>query len=196
MKPAAPVTTYLTGAEAIVRPVPRILERRVEYSSPWLEVVAKEVELAPPRGRETFWAVRTHEYVAALAVTTGGQIPLVRQFRPAVEEELLELPSGSVEAGESPEEAMRRELLEETGCEAGELVPLGRLTTDSGRMETRQWAYFAPDVRRVREAPQGDEELELRFVEPEELRRLVADGELVQAIHLGIVGAAVVRGLL
>src|SRR5205085_606581 len=34
--------------------VTRILARRVEYASPWLEVVAKEVELAPPRGRETF----------------------------------------------------------------------------------------------------------------------------------------------
>jgi len=196
MKPAAPVTTWRTEGQAIVRAVGRIVERRVEYRSPWLEVVAKEVELGPPRGRETFWAVRTHEYVAVLAVTTEGLIPLVRQFRPAVEEELLELPSGSVDPGESAEEAGRRELLEETGCEAGELVFLGRLTTDSGRMETRQWAYFAPEVRRVREAPQGDEELELSFVEPGELRRLIADGELVQAIHLGIVGAAIVRGLL
>jgi ADP-ribose pyrophosphatase len=175
--------------------VARVLERRVDYRSPWLEVVAKEVELAPPRGRETFWSVRTHAYVAALAVTTDGLIPLVRQFRPALEEELLELPSGSVERGESPEDAMRRELLEETGCEAGELVPLGRLTTDSGRMETRQWAFFAPAVRRVRDAPAGDEELELRLVEPPELRRLIVDGEFVQAIHLGIVGAAALRGL-
>ena len=174
----------------------RILARRVEYASPWLEVVAKEVELGPPRGRETFWSIRTHQYVAALAVTTDGLIPLVRQFRPALEEEVLELPSGSVEPGESPEDAIRRELLEETGCAAEELIPLGRLTTDSGRMETRQWAYFAPGVRPVRDGPSGDEELELRFVDPPELRRLIVDGELVQAIHLGIVGAALVRGLI
>jgi ADP-ribose pyrophosphatase len=176
--------------------VARIVGRQVEYSSPWLEVVAKEVELAPPRGRETFWAVRTHEYVAAVAVTSDGLIPLVRQFRPALEEELLELPSGSIEPGESPEEAIRRELLEEAGCEAGELVPLGRLTADSGRMETRQWAYFAPAARRVRDGPSGDEDLELRFVDPSELRRLIVGGELVQAIHLGIVGIALARGLL
>ena len=174
----------------------RILERRVEYASPWLEVVAKEVELGPPRGRETFWAVRTNEYVAALAVTTDGLVPLVRQFRPAVEEELLELPSGGVEPGEPPEDAIRRELLEETGCEADEIVPLGRLSTDSGRMETRQWAYFAPAVRRVRDAPTGDEQLELSFVDPTELRRLIVAGELANAIHLGIVALALLRGLL
>ena len=174
----------------------RILGRRVEYASPWLEVVAKEVELGPPRGRETFWAVRTHEYAAVLAITTDGLIPLVRQFRPAVEAEVLELPSGTVEPGESPEAATRRELLEETGCEAGELVPLGCLTADSGRMETQQWAYFAPDVRRVNDGPTGEEELELLFVDRDELRRLIVDGELVQAIHLGIVGLALVRGLL
>ena len=75
------------------------------------------------------------------------------------------------------------------------VVVLGRLSTDSGRMETRQWAYFAPAVRRVHDAPSGDEELELSFVEPAELRRLAVSGELVNAIHLGIVGLAMLRGL-
>ena len=64
---------------------------------------------------------------------------------------MLELPSGAIEPGEAPEAAARRELLEETGCEAGELVSLGQFHVDSGRLETQQWAFFAPDVRIVDE---------------------------------------------
>lgn len=175
---------------------PRILSRLVDYRCPWLEVVLKEVELEPPRGRERFYGIRTGDYTAILAVTDDGRIPLVRQFRPVVEADVLELPSGSIEPGEDAESASRRELLEETGCQASRLELLGCLHTDSGRMETRQWAFFAPDAPVVAAAPTGDEQLELVFVETDELRRLIAAGEFRQAIHLGIVCTALARGLL
>jgi ADP-ribose pyrophosphatase len=174
---------------------PPILERRVDYRSRWLEVVIKHVELDEPRGREDFWAVRTaSDYAAALAVTTEGRIPLVRLFRPALEEQVLELPSGQVDPGEDPVDAIRRELLEETGCEAGEIVSFGQLYTDSGRMETRQWAFYAPEVRVVRDGPVGDEPLELVFVEPRELGDLVRAGGFRHCPHLAVIAAAVLRG--
>lgn len=173
-----------------------ILARSVEYSCPWLDVVAKQVLLPPPRGEETFYAVRTGDYCAAVAVTEEGRVPLVSQFRPAVERDVLELPSGAVDPGEEPAEAMRRELLEETGCEAGELILLGGgpLHTDSGRMETRQWAFFAPGVREGAAEPLTDEQLDLRFVDRAELRRLVAAGELRLAPHLAVLCLAAAAG--
>lgn len=174
--------------------LPGIVGRRTVYANPWLEVVEKDVELAPPRGRETFWSVRTGWYAAVLAVTDDGRVPLVCQFRPAVESPVLELPSGAIEDGETPEEAVRRELLEETGCEAGVLHLVGELHTDSGRMESRQWAYFAPDVRVVRDGPVGDEQLELLFVPREELVGLIVDGSFKMAVHLAVVAGAVAAG--
>lgn len=174
---------------------PAILDRRVDYTSPWLDVTIKEVELGPPRGREEFWAVRTRsDYAAVLAVTEEGRIPLVRLFRPAVEETVLELPSGAVDPGETAEEAIRRELLEETGCEAREVVTLGAFYTDTGRMETRQWAFLAPGVRAGAAEPHDDEGLELLFVRPKELRDLVARGEFRMAAHLGVIAAALLQG--
>jgi ADP-ribose pyrophosphatase len=172
------------------------LDRRLEYASEWLEVVTKEVDLGPPRGRERFFAVSTtYDYAAVLAVTEDGRVPLVRQFRPAVEEDVLELPSGAVDDGERPEDAMRRELLEETGCEAGELVTLGSFFTDSGRLETRQWGFFAPNVRVVADGPADlDEPLELRFVRLGDLRGIVARGELRVCPHLAILASAVFQG--
>jgi ADP-ribose pyrophosphatase len=174
----------------------RILGRRIEYSSPWLEVVVKDVDVGPPRGQEEFFAARTRgDYAAILAVTDDGRVPLVRQFRPAVEATMLELPSGNVEPGEEPADAIRRELLEETGCEAGELVLLGLLEVDSGRLETRQWAFFAPAVRQVRDGPHTDEPLTLEFVPAAALGGLVARGEITMANHLAVISIAASRGL-
>lgn len=53
--------------------------------------------------------------VCALALTEDKKVVLVKQFRPGPEKILLEMPGGSIEAGEEPEQAMKRELLEETG---------------------------------------------------------------------------------
>lgn len=174
---------------------PRVVERRIDYSSRWLDVVVKDVDLDGPRGREQFWAVRTLDYAAVVAVTGDGRIPLVRQFRPALEAYALELPSGTIERGEEPEAAVRRELLEETGFEAAEVRLAGKLAVDSGRMETAQWAFFAPGVQRVAE-PSTDEPLEVLFATPAELRRLIERGEFAMSVHVASVLLVVVRGWL
>ncbi len=161
-----------------------------------MHVIEKDVDLGGRRGVETFSSVRTGGYAAIVAVTPDLRIPLVRQYRPAVETNLLELPCGAIDPGEAPEAAARRELLEESGCEAGELELLGRLYVDSGRMETQQWAFFAPDVRVVNEHPTGEEDLELRFVTPGELKDLVLRGEFNVAIHVAMLGLAVLSGRL
>jgi ADP-ribose pyrophosphatase len=176
--------------------VSRILDRRLAYTSPWVEIETVDVELPPPRGRETFYTVKTHRYVVILAVTRDGRVPLVRQYRPAVDEVVLELPSGHVDEGETPEDTARRELLEETGCHAGELVPLGAMFVDSGRLQTRQETFFAPDVEVVADAPSGEEHLEIVLTPIAELSRLVREGELRMASHLGVVAAAMLRGLI
>lgn len=173
----------------------RIVSRRIEYQRPWLSVEAKDVRRDGVE--ETYYSVRTHDYAAVLAVTTDGAIPLVRQFRPAIEARSLELPSGLIEAGEDPADTVRRELFEETGCRAGELQPLARLHLDSGRMQTIEWAFFAPDAERVAAGPSGEEpDLEVLFVTPHELRQLVRSGEFAMAAHVAVVGAALVAGML
>jgi ADP-ribose pyrophosphatase len=174
---------------------PRIVERHLAYESPWVDVVEKRVDLGGARGVETFWAVRTRGYAAVVAVTDGGTIPLVSQYRPAVEAHVLELPSGMIEVGESPHDAARRELLEETGCRCDDVVPLGRLHVDSGRSETQQWAFFAAGATVVG-APTSDEDLSLRFVSPSELRASILDGEFNQSAHLAMIALAFLSGRL
>jgi ADP-ribose pyrophosphatase len=175
---------------------PHIVGRRLEFETPWLSVEAKDVR-ADGAEDATFYSIRTHDYAAVLALTVDGRIPLVRQFRPAVEARSLELPSGLMEPGETPEDAVRRELLEETGCRADRLVPLARFDVDSGRMQTVEHAFFAPDAVVVADGPSGEEpDLEVVFVTPQDLRAKIRTGEFRMAAHVAVVAAALVEGLL
>src|SRR5262249_12211993 len=132
----------------------RIVDREIVFDSPYVASEALDVVLPPPRGRERFWTVKSHHtYVVVLAITRDRRVPLVRQYRPAVDEQVLELPSGHVDAGELPEDAARRELLEETGCTVGELIALGEMHVDTGRLQTQQLNFLARGCEIVRHAP-------------------------------------------
>ncbi len=116
---------------------------RVEFSTPWFEIVAKQFE----NDDAPHYSLRTKDYVSVVALSCEGRLVLVRQFRPAVGRMTLELPSGHVEDGESPEHAARRELLEETGHAAETFQFLGNLSPDTGRLGNRMWCFFAANAR-------------------------------------------------
>jgi ADP-ribose pyrophosphatase len=119
-----------------------ILDSTIAFKTPWFELLEKNVENHP----SPYYSITTRDYVSVFAVTREGAFPLVRQFRPAVEMVTLELPSGHVDEGETPEEAARKELREETGFIADNLKLLGELAPDTGRLSNRLWCFFAPQV--------------------------------------------------
>jgi ADP-ribose pyrophosphatase len=175
---------------------PIILGRRREYECPWFEVVAKDVRYPAESRVRSFYSVEINDWAAVLAVEADGRIPLVRQYRPVIERVQLELPAGAVRDA-PPEETARSELLEETGYEADELVELGSLFTEAGRLTSRAWVYFAPNARRVAEpVPSSDEPLEVVLVTKAELRAAIESGAFGSAGHVAAVGLALVRDVL
>src|SRR5665811_307134 len=94
---------------------PKIRSRRTTTVSPWMDIIEREVEFAAGSEPQTYHAVGQMDYLAIVALTPDGRIPIVRQYRPAVEAFTWELPAGLIEQGEEPAAASSRELLEETG---------------------------------------------------------------------------------
>ncbi len=109
------------------------------------KLIKVDVEQWPSGEREV---VKHPGACAVVAITPEGEVLLVKQFREAVRRELLEIPAGIIEEGESPEDCAGRELLEETGYRATKLERLGTIYTSPGFTNERI-DLFRAEAQRV-----------------------------------------------
>jgi ADP-ribose pyrophosphatase len=98
---------------------------------------------------------------AIVAIDDDGYVTLVRQFREAVRKPLLELPAGTLEAGEEPLASAKRELEEEAGLTGGEWRELAGFYTTPGFCRERMHLFVAKHLRRGEARTEADEAIEL-----------------------------------
>jgi 8-oxo-dGTP pyrophosphatase MutT (NUDIX family) len=120
----------------------------VVFKTPWFEIFSQPSS----DGAEPHYSIHAPDFVAIVALTPRGELLLVRQYRPTVSAFTLELPAGHVEPGETPEQAARKELLEETGCDAVALELIATLSPSTARFTNRMWCFFAADVQPRKDA--------------------------------------------
>ncbi len=145
----------------------------VLYRTPIFEL--KAVQRKSPDGRQApFVSVDAPDWVLVVAeVDHPGEEPgflIVRQYRHGCGRVALEFPAGVVDPGETPLQAARRELLEETGFEPGSLMEIGAVNPNPAFMTNTSYTYLASNLRKVSDTLNLDEnELldvhELRFSE-------------------------------
>lgn len=175
---------------------PTILNRTTAFATPWFDVVAKDVRVGSPGQTERYYMIQPlDDYVLTLAITNAGSVPLVRQFRPAVEDYMIELPGGHRDANEEPASTAIRELREETGLCAERVELLGVLSPDCGRITNRLWCFLAEDVPVVPHAGwQQEAGVETLFCPKAELLGWAASGRLQHAHDLAVIALAMSKG--
>lgn len=132
-----------------------------------------------PGGAETTRAVvERADCVVALPLDADGNILMVRQYRHAVEKALLELPAGGIDPGETPEEAVVRELREETGCAPGRLEKLGGFYAAPGYCTEYLHFFRATDLVRSPLVAEDTDQIQVVSVGPADIGGLVASGAI------------------
>ena len=172
---------------------PKIKGRRTTTVSPWVAIIEREVEFTPGAAVELYHAVGQQDYIAIVARTPDGKIPIVRQYRPALERFTWELPAGLVEIGEAATETCKRELLEETGFPALAVHALGEYAPCTSRLSNMMHSFFVETGARAEGHP-AESGIELKLVTPAELAALIRSGEFVLLLHIGAILLAGLRG--
>jgi ADP-ribose pyrophosphatase len=127
-------------------------------------------------------------------LTAGGEVVLVRQYRPPLERMELGLPAGLVERDEKPEAAARRELREETGYSGGEWEPLGALASSPSLKDNWAYLFLARGVEET-DPPDPDEHELVETVKApvEELQGLIRSGQIVSSSGVAAIMLALER---
>ena len=124
------------------------------------------------------------------------KVVLVRQYRYPYAETTLEIPAGKMDRGpENAEEAGRRELSEETGLTAGQMISMGEIWPSPGFMDERLYLYCAKELAQGACHPDADEFVEIVRMPFEELCQRVASGEIHDAKTVAAVGKMLIMGL-
>jgi len=129
------------------------------------------------------WNGREREIVehpgatAIVAIDQEGYVTLVRQTREAVRKQLVELPAGTLEAGEEPLASAQRELAEEVGLRGGRWRELAAFYTTPGFCREYMHLFLAEDVERGEATPEEDEDVEVVRWRTEEIPERLAELE-------------------
>ena len=116
--------------------------------------------------------------VCVIPVTDSGEVIMVKQFRYPFGEVMLEIPAGKLEPGEDPLDAVKRELEEESGTVAKNIVHIGELYTTVAFLDEKIQVYLATDLTYTNSHPDEDEFLEVTKIPLSTLVDMVMRGEI------------------
>ena len=131
-----------------------------------------------PNGRTKMREILVHPGAAAIVPVLNGKILLVEQSRTAVGRKTLEIPAGTLEEGESPEDCAKRELIEETGFQASQWDKLTAYYPSPGYSSEVIHIFKA---RGLEEVSDTEAELPLHYLDLKEVQARIRAGEIMDS---------------
>ncbi len=153
----------------------KILKTEDLFTGKIFKVEKKFIELKS--GKKTYREIIKHPgSVAIIPFIDNESIILIEQYRSALEKTILEIPAGTLEQNEDPEDCARRELLEETGYTTKNFKKLFTGYTSPGYSDEKMHFFLATDLTFKGERPEEDEDIKTRIVKLYEIRSMIKNG--------------------
>jgi 8-oxo-dGTP pyrophosphatase MutT (NUDIX family) len=166
----------------------KVSESEYLHKEPWLTVRKDKCELPNGTVVPGFFVIEYPDWVNAFALTDHGQVIMVKQYRHGFGEVGIELPGGVTEKGETPEEAVRREMKEETGYEFETCEYLGKISANPSTTNNLTHMFLATGGKKTAEQKLDEmEDLELEFMSIAEVKDLVKQNKIIQSLHVNCI---------
>lgn len=159
-----------------------MIDRKEIMTGRVLHVTVDTVRINDSDKTSTREAVWHHGASAILPLTDDGRIILVRQYRYAAAQPMLEVPAGKIDLeGEAPDVCAARELEEEAGVTSKDILPLGMVFTSPGFCNEKIYLYLARNLQPSKQHLDDDEFVDLEYYTPREMEQLILDGGIMDA---------------
>ncbi len=156
----------------------------IVFRTPWFQIGVVEPGAEPSGTTEPYYCIIRGTGALAFMLDREGRVVLVEQYRPPIGRPTLEMPAGSVEDGETPDEAIAREALEETGLACDRWYRIGPFRLMLNREDVIDYFYVGLGAHPVLNA-KGRESGTVHLVPRTEFLDMIRSGRFEQVAALG-----------
>lgn len=161
----------------------KILSSKYLVERPWLTARCDVVELPNGVVHPEYYVLEYPTWINVIAITADGRFVMVEQYRHGLQDVFTELVAGVAEKGETPLEAARRELLEETGYGNGEWRRHMVISANPGSQNNLTYSFLAIGVEKISSQHLDEtEDISVKLLTEAEVRRMIDDDEVKQAL--------------
>ncbi len=164
----------------------------------WKSLSLIEEDVSLPNGQSIIHTTIVHPgAVVILPILENGQILTINQFRPSLNDWIIELPAGTIEVNEDPIISAMRELEEETGYSAQTFIPLGQMHPCAGFCDEIQYVFIARDLNKTQRLTCDDDEIiEVKPQSVETLDQWIVNGQITDSKTIACLYKAKLSGLI
>ncbi|MEM9830882.1 MAG: NUDIX hydrolase [Bacteroidota bacterium] len=163
----------------------KTLSQKYLLKDRWIKVRADVCQMPNGQIIEPYYTLEYPNWANVTAITPDREIVLIRQYRHAYGEAILELPGGAVDSGEPEMEAVQRELLEETGYTGENWEEIARVSPNPANHSNLSISFLCLNARKTSEQElDAGEEIEVVLMPLEEVKQLLNENKLVQSMHV------------
>lgn len=160
-----------------------ILSSEYLFRRPWLTVRHDKVRLPDGRINPEFYVLEYPDWVNVFAITEDGRAVMEKQYRHGLGKTCYEIPAGVIEEGETPLEAAKRELAEETGYGEGEWSELMTVSGNCSTTSNLTHCFLAKGVKKISSQHlDATEDLEVCLMDLEQVKDLLVCDQVKQSL--------------